>query len=152
MKEIPATAFSIYGIAQLAKQAFELTFTPRNILSAFRSTRICPLNSDIFTDDDFAPSAIIDHEPLASTTDLNSSRVELEEESLSRKDLDDLNDECENVASDYCPKTDFREVLATACPANKDVGSCNSFAAAPICKEVETPKLRFCNMADKSSW
>ena len=54
MKENPVPTFSICGIAQLAKQAFELAFTPRNILSGFRSTGICPLNPDIFTDDDFA--------------------------------------------------------------------------------------------------
>ena len=69
--------------------------------------------------------------------------MELEEESLSGKDLNDVNDACENVASDYCSKTDPREVLATPCPANKDVGNCNSFATAPICKEVETPNCVF---------
>ena len=58
MRENLATTFSIYGIAQLAKQVFELAFTPKNILSGFRSTGICPLNPDISTDDDFAPSAI----------------------------------------------------------------------------------------------
>ena len=78
MRENPTTTFSIYGIAQLAKQAFEFAFTPRNILSGFRSRGIYPLNPDIFTDDDFAISSITDRPPLASTTDLNSSRVELE--------------------------------------------------------------------------
>ena len=31
MKENSGTIFSIYGIAQLVKQAFELAFTPKNI-------------------------------------------------------------------------------------------------------------------------
>ena len=60
MRKNPATRFSIYGIAQLAKQAFELAFTSRNILSGFQKTGICPLNPDVFTDDNFAPSAITD--------------------------------------------------------------------------------------------
>ena len=60
MRENPATTLSIYGVAQLAKQAFELAFTPRNILSGFRCTGICPLNPNVFTNDDFAPSAITD--------------------------------------------------------------------------------------------
>ena len=116
----------------------------------FQSTGICPLNPDIFTDDDFALSAFTDRPPLASTADLNSSRVELEEGSLLKKGLDNLNNACENIASDYCPKTDSRKLLAIPCPENKNVGDFNSFATAPICKEVETPKLRVRNMAYKS--
>ena len=42
MRKNPATTFSIYGIAQLAKQAFKLAFTSRNILSGFQSTGIAP--------------------------------------------------------------------------------------------------------------
>ena len=114
-------------------------------MSGFRSTGICPLNLDI--DNDFAPFAITDQPPLASTTDFNLSRVELEKESLLKKGLDDLNNVCENITLDYCFKSDPRKVLATPCAANKNVGDFNSFVAAPICKEVETPKLRVCNMA-----
>ena len=62
----------------------------------------------------------------------------------------DLNDACENVASDYCPQTDSREVSATPCPKNKEIDNYNSFATAPIRKEVEIPKLRVHNMAYKS--
>ena len=117
---------------------------------AFEALESVPQNPNIFTDDDFAPFAITDQPPLTSTTDLNSSCVELEEELLLKKGLDDLNNACENLAADYCPKSDSRKVLATPCPANKNVGDFNSFATAPICKEVETPKLRVSNMAYKS--
>ena len=64
--------------------------------------------------------------------------------------MDDLNDACENVASNYCPKTDSRKVLATPCPKNKNVDNCNSFARTSICKEVETQKLHVCIFAYKS--
>jgi len=60
MKENPETAFSIYGIAQIVKQAFELAFSPKNIKSGFQNTRICPLNPDVFTEDVFDPSAVTD--------------------------------------------------------------------------------------------
>ena len=60
IRENPATVLSIYGVAQLAKQAFELAFTPRRFLSGFRRTGICSLNQNVFTDDDFASFAITD--------------------------------------------------------------------------------------------
>ena len=41
-------------------------------------------------------------------------------------------------------------MLATPYPANKNVGDLNFFDRAPIRKEVETTKLRVCNMAYKS--
>ena len=91
MRENPATTIFIYEIAQLAKQAFELAFIPRNILSGFRSTEICPLSPNIFSNDDFTSSAITDRLPLSSITNLNWSRVKLEEKSLPGKGLDDVN-------------------------------------------------------------
>ena len=136
MRENSATTFSIYGIAQLVKQAFELAFTPRNILSGLRSNGICPLNPDVFTGDDFASSVITDQPPSASTTNLNSSRMELTEESLPGKDMDELNNACEDVASYYRPETDTGEVLAVPCSSNEDVGDCNSFATEPIRKRI----------------
>ena len=128
MRENQATTFFIHGMVELAKQAFELIFTTRNILSGFSTTEICPLNPDIFTNNDFATSVITDQLPLAFTTDLNLSHVELAEESLPGKGLDNLNNAHENVTSDYCPKIDPRELLETPFPANKVVGNCNSFA------------------------
>ena len=110
MRENPKTTLSIYGVAQLAKQAFE-------------------------HGDDFAPSSIIDRQPLASTTDLNSSSVERLEELLpAEKDMDELNDTFEDTSSNR-PETE-RTVLTAPCPANEDVNDCNSFALAPVCKDV----------------
>ena len=40
-------------------------------------------------------------------------------------------------------------MLATPCPANKNVGNCNSFAKA-LCKEIETPKLPVHDVVYKS--
>ena len=61
-----------------------------------------------------------------------------------------LTDACENAATDYGSKTDSKKVLVAPCPANKDVGNCNSFATAPICKKIEKPNLRVHNMVYKS--
>ena len=148
MRENPATTLSIYGVAQLAKQAFELAFTPRNILSGFRCSGICPLKPNVFTNDDFAPSAITARLPVASTTDLNSSSVERTEELLpAEKDLDELNDTCEEASSNG-PETETT-VLTVSLTANERVNDSNSFATAPICSE--TPESGVSGVAYKST-
>ena len=112
-------------------KAFELAFAPRNILSGFQGTGICPLNPNVFTDDNFAPSAITDRQPVASTTDLNSSSVERTDELLPvEKDLDEFNDTCEDASSNR-PETETT-VLTVSLTANEDVTDSNSFATAPV--------------------
>lgn len=74
MREHPNTVFSIYDVASAAKTAFDLAFTRNNILSGFRSCGICPLNPDIFTDEDFAASEVSDR-PLAVASDSHTSNV-----------------------------------------------------------------------------
>ena len=147
MRENPATTLSIYGVAQLAKQAFKLAFTPRIILSGFRCTGICPLNPNVFTDDDFAPSAITDRQPVASTTDLNLSCVERTGELLpAEKDFDELNDTCEEASSNS-PETETT-VLTVTLAANEHVNDSNSFATVPVCSE--TPESGVSGVAYKS--
>ena len=142
MKENPGTTFSIYGIAQLVKQAFELAFTQKNIKSGFQRTGICPLNPDVFTEDDYAPSAVTDRPPLASTTEINSSCQEPAESPPVRGILEE-NNPCENhVASDPLPETDASEMLAISCPANEHVDTSNSLVAVEACKEADTPESR----------
>lgn len=63
----PGQTLSIYNIASLASRAFELAFTPKNIVAGFSSTGICPLNRDVFTEIDFMSSAVTDR-PLEPTS------------------------------------------------------------------------------------
>lgn len=62
---------SIYNIAFLASRAFELAFTPKNILSRFASTGIFPFNGDVFTDINFLGCSITDRaaEPTCDNID-----------------------------------------------------------------------------------
>ena len=50
----------IYNIPALVNQAYLSAMTPSNIISAFNSTGICPLNVDIFPDAEFIPSELAD--------------------------------------------------------------------------------------------
>ena len=66
MIDYPHTTFTIHKTAAIAKQTFYLAFTRNNIWLGFASTKICSLNSDIFTDTDYASSHDTDR-PLADT-------------------------------------------------------------------------------------
>ena len=108
-----------------------------------------PVNSNVFTNDDFTPSSITDRQPVAFTTDLNSSCLELAEELFpAEKDFDELNDTCEDASSNR-PETETT-VLTVSLTANEDVNDCNSFATAPVCKVSETAESGFSGVAYKS--
>ena len=54
--EIPCT---IYDIAGIAKEAYNIAFSKKNMESAFKATGVFPLNRDIYTDEDFLPAEVI---------------------------------------------------------------------------------------------
>ncbi|KAJ8967715.1 hypothetical protein NQ314_002661 [Rhamnusium bicolor] len=56
----PGKTITIYEIAGLLGIAFPKAFTPANIINLFRSTRIWPLNRNIFSDEDFLSSSVTD--------------------------------------------------------------------------------------------
>ena len=56
----PGKPITNYDISGLVGIAFPLAFTPKNILSGFRCTRIFPFNPVIFSDEDFLSSYVID--------------------------------------------------------------------------------------------
>lgn len=60
MRSNPGKMTTIYDVPGLVNDAFVAAMTPRNILSGFRPTGICPFNPDIFPDDVFEPSAVTD--------------------------------------------------------------------------------------------
>ena len=100
-------------------------------------------------DDDFTPSSITDRQPVASTTDLNSSCLERAEELFpAEKDFDELNDTCEDASSNRSETE--TTVLTVSLTANEDVNDCNSSTTAPVCKVSETPESGVSGVAYKS--
>lgn len=53
-------AIDIYHVAECVNIAFEKSMTPANITAGFKATGIFPFDENIFTDDDFAVSAVTD--------------------------------------------------------------------------------------------
>ena len=60
MRMHPARPISIYDVGNLGGIAFSKAMTTTNIISAFRSTGIYPIDSDVFREDEFIPSAVTD--------------------------------------------------------------------------------------------
>ncbi|XP_050678651.1 jerky protein homolog-like [Leptidea sinapis] len=56
----PGKIMSIYEIPGIVKYAFPLAVTPINICNAFKKAGIWPYNSNVFTDEDYAPSFVTD--------------------------------------------------------------------------------------------
>lgn len=60
---------TIYDIPSIVRDALPKSVTPANILAGFRCTGIVPYNRDIFTDLDFAPSAVTDRPEVSVQVD-----------------------------------------------------------------------------------
>ena len=54
----PGTSCTIYGIAGIAKEAYNIAFSKRNMESVFKATGVFPLNRDIYTDEYFLPAEV----------------------------------------------------------------------------------------------
>ena len=75
LRSNPGKTCTIYTVPEISKRAFLSSFTQLNIISAFRSTGIFPLNRDIWKECDFLPSALTDRpNPL----DANEQSLSLE--------------------------------------------------------------------------
>lgn len=84
--------FDIYAVAEATGIAYPKAFTPQNILSGFRKSGIYPLDTEIFTDDDFLGAYVTDRIPGSQPTENVTPRPESVEENsrshITSADLD----------------------------------------------------------------
>lgn len=78
MTSNPGKCVTIYNVAQFAKDAYYSAFSLQNIISGFKNTGIYPLNTHIFTEDDFLPSAVTDR-PLVEFDQSTNKNCEVEQ-------------------------------------------------------------------------
>ncbi|KAJ4435413.1 hypothetical protein ANN_18028 [Periplaneta americana] len=85
--------FDIYAVAEAAGIAYPKAFTPQNILSGFRKSGIYPLDTEIFTGDDFLGAYVTDRIPSSHPTENVTARPESVEENsrphITSADLDE---------------------------------------------------------------
>ena len=60
----PGIPCTIYDIAGIAKEAYNIAFSKKNMESTFKATEVFPLNRDIYTDEDFLPAEVINRPNL----------------------------------------------------------------------------------------
>ena len=60
----PVKGMTIYDLLALVAIAYTNAVTPSNIQAGFKSTGIYPSNSQIFSDSDFLPGYVTDHDLL----------------------------------------------------------------------------------------
>ncbi|KAF2902358.1 hypothetical protein ILUMI_03828 [Ignelater luminosus] len=60
----PAKVIQIRPLATLAQRAYENALTIKNITSLFKNTGLCPLNRQIFSDEDFIASKVTSQNPM----------------------------------------------------------------------------------------
>lgn len=70
MRTNPGKPATIYEMAQIAAKAHQQSFTPKNISSAFSKTGIWPVNSQIFTEEDYCCSYVTDRSSIPESESL----------------------------------------------------------------------------------
>lgn len=70
MLQNPGKPISLYQVAEIIGKAYPKAFTQQNIIKGFAVTGICPINSEIFGDDEFLSGFVTDRaDPAAITTE-----------------------------------------------------------------------------------
>jgi hypothetical protein len=69
LRSNPRRTITIYDIPSIVSKLLPISLTPKNIKSGFLVTGVWPFNRDIFTDENFLPSAVTDR-PLQDTENL----------------------------------------------------------------------------------
>lgn len=87
----PGQSMTIYSVGELVSKAFQVSFTPRNIVAGFRKTGIFPFDRNIFSETDFLRSTVTD-KPLVSN----------EQERKENGDSDNIND---TASTSKCSET-----------------------------------------------
>lgn len=74
----PGRRITIYDISEILSKAYPESFSPKNCISAFKSTGIYPFNDEIFDDSIFLPASVTDvpdmTRPETSTQDHSTLR------------------------------------------------------------------------------
>ena len=72
----PGKTITIHNVVELAGQAFENSFTIKNIVAGFKTTGIYPFNRNAFSDEDFDAANVTDRPIVEQTIEPVNTPVE----------------------------------------------------------------------------
>ena len=150
--EIPCTIYDIVGIA---KEAYNIVFSKKNMESAFKATGVFPLNRDIYTDEDFWPAEVINR-PNPTVSDEIQQIEKTIVHSVNPPVTNPFPEQTQNLQLDYQPmqmsSTETNKSLINRTPIqNKNyffnLNYVSSSDILPIPKTL--PRKRFAQQKDK---
>ena len=105
----PGKCMKITTILELVTMVYNQVFTVKNIQGGFRVSGICPFNSTIFTQQDFAPYSYVTY---SSTSDMNS-KYTMQIHNLRAEDLD-ITSTTVSSSSNYILPNNVRPILKSS--------------------------------------
>ena len=155
MKSNPGTPCTIYNVAGIAKEAYNIAFSKKNMESAFKATGVFRLNRDIYTDEDFLPAEVTNRpDPTVSDETQQIEKTFLR--SVNPPVTDPFPEQTQNLQLEYQPvqmsNTETNKILINRTPIQNKRGFSNPnyvspFDILPVPKAL--PRKRFAQQKNK---
>ena len=152
--EIPCT---VYDIAGIAKEAYNIVFSKKNMKSAFKATGTFPLNRDIYTDEDFLPAEVINR-PNPTVSDETQQMEKTIVYSVNPPVTNSFPEQTQNLQLEYQPvqmsSTETNKSLINRTPIQKknDFFNPNYVSSSDILPVPKTlPRKRFAQQKDRKN-
>ena len=135
MKSNPGTPCTIYNVAGIAKEAYNIAFSKKNMESAFKATGAFPLNRDIYTDEDFLPAEVTNRpDPTVSDETQQIEKTFLH--SVNPQVTDPFPEQTQNLQLEYQPvqmsNTETNKILINRTPIQNKKGFSNPNYVSPF--------------------
>ena len=135
MKSNLGTSCTIYDIAGIAKEAYNIAFSKKNMESAFKAIGVFPLNRNYYTDEDFLPAEVT-HRPDPTVSDETQQIEKTIVHSVNPPVTDPFPEQTQNLQLEYQPvhmsSTERNKILINRTPIQNKSGFSNPNYVSPF--------------------
>ena len=153
----PGIPCTIYDIAGIAKEAYNIAFSKKNMESTFKATEIFPLNRDIYTDEDFLPAEVINR-PNLTVSDETQQIEKTIVHSVNPPETNPFPEQTRNLQLEYQPvqmsstETNKSLINRTTIQNKNDFFNPNYVSSSDVLPVPKTlPRKRFAQQKDKKN-
>ena len=153
----PGIPCTIYDIAGIAKEAYNIAFSKKNMESTFKATGVFPLNRDIYTDEDFLPAEVINR----SNPTVSDETQQIEKtivHSVNPPETNPFPEQTRNLQLEYQPvqmsstETNKSLINRTTIQNKNDFFNPNYVSSSDVLPVPKTlPRKRFAQQKDKKN-